>query len=215
MPKQGRDKYDVSGDPEAQYIDAAQTVLANKVGITDLAALQIAEEAALARAYELLFSEVRADTPITSELIALVHHRIFGELYQWAGRWRTVQISKENTIWPAAQFLDASMQTFERDVLDRFPVASLESDEDFCRAVGEIHGEFLAIHPFREGNARTIKLVTDLLAAQSGRPLLLYDATEHGTLQYTAAAKTALARKDYEPMIGVIQQALAAARLRQ
>ena len=46
----------------------------------------------------------------------------------------------------------------------------------------------LEIHPSREGNARNIKLLTDLLAAlterqtdrQTDRPLLLYDQTEEG-----------------------------------
>ena len=105
---------------------------------------------------------------MTCELLKHVHERIFGELYAWAGRWRTVQISKPGVIWPAAQFLDQSMETFERKVLAKYPAATLTNDEDFCRASAEIQGEFLAIHPFREGNARTIKLMNNLLAAQTG-----------------------------------------------
>src|SRR5436853_1033497 len=66
------------------------------------------------------------------------------------------------------------MQQFERDVLRRHPARQLD-DDAFCRAIARIQGEFLAIHPFREGNARTIKLLTDLLALQTDRPLLRYD----------------------------------------
>ena len=55
--KQGK-KYDISGNVEAQYADDAETVLVNKRGITDLETLQIAEEEALAKAYEVLLSEV-------------------------------------------------------------------------------------------------------------------------------------------------------------
>jgi hypothetical protein len=66
----------------------------------------------------------------------------------------------------------------------------------------------LVIHPFREGNARTIKLLTDLLATQTGRPLLIYDASEEGQNRYIAAATTAF-KKDYAPMAELISQALA------
>jgi cell filamentation protein len=61
-PEQRRDRYDVSGNVEAQYVDAAQTVLRNKAGITDLATLQTVEEESLARAYRSLVKEVRTDT---------------------------------------------------------------------------------------------------------------------------------------------------------
>ena len=54
-----RDRYDTSGNPEAEYVDADKTVLINKMRITDLEAVQVQEEEALARAYEALFGEVR------------------------------------------------------------------------------------------------------------------------------------------------------------
>jgi cell filamentation protein len=67
--------------------------------------------------------------------------------------------------------------------------------------------EFLVIHPFREGNARTIKLLTDLLAVQTGRPLLIYDQSEEGQAAYIAAA-TAAFKINYAPMVNIIRQAL-------
>jgi cell filamentation protein len=207
-----RDKYDVSGNIESQYVDEAKGVLVNKAGIIDITTLQLSEEEGLSRAYGTLISEVRLDTPITTEFIKHVHQRIFGDLYEWAGRWRTVQISKPGAIWPAAQFLNHSMQTFETDVLARYCPGMTLDDESFCNLVGLIQGEFLAIHPFREGNARTIKLVTDLMAAQGGRPVLRYDQSADGTDCYIRAASAALAKKDYAPMTDIIHQALQAAR---
>ena len=85
-PRKRSDRYDVSGNVEAEYVDAEQTVLVNKKGIADLRTLQIAEEEALAQAYETLLGEVRIDTPMTCELLCHVHMRIFGDLYEWAGR---------------------------------------------------------------------------------------------------------------------------------
>ena len=140
--------------------------------------LQIEEEKALARAYELLFKEVRSDTPITTELILHVHKVIFGNLYEWGGKWRSVTISKPGVTWPPPDYLDAAMKVFEQDVLNKYPMLSLQNEEEFCEALALIQGEFLAIHPFREGNARTIKLVTDLLAVQTGRLPLVYNDAE-------------------------------------
>ena len=67
------------------------------------------------------------------------------------------------------------------------------------------------VHPFREGNARTIKLMCNLLAAQSGRPLLKYDTSEEARNRYIAAADVAF-RREYDPMSAIIRQALADAR---
>jgi len=210
IPPRGR--YDVSGNVEGQFFDAAETVLVNKRGVTDLVGLQHLEEEGLAAAYEALFEEVRIDTPMTCELLRHIHHRIFGDLYEWAGRWRTLNISKPGAVWPAAGFLDFSMQGFERDVLRKYPAQKLAGESEFCLAAGEIQGEFLAIHPFREGNARTIKLMTNLLAAQTGRPPLAYDPSDEGAQQYIAAASAALLKKNYLPLTVIIKAALYAAQ---
>jgi cell filamentation protein len=212
-PEKRRDRYDVSGKVEAQFVDAAQTVLRNKLGITDLATLQTTEEQALARAYRILLKEVRTDTRMTCDLLKHIHARIFGDLYEWAGHWRTVWISKPGTTWPAPDFLEQNMQAYKANVLCKYPAHALQDDEAFCSAVGEIQGEFLVIHPFREGNARTIKLATDLLAAQTDRPLLVYDQTEEGQQQYIDAAKAAF-KHQYTPMIEIIRRAFAQAQNR-
>ena len=210
-PRKRGDRYDVSGSVEAQYVGAAGLVMVNKRGVTDLATLQDLEQQALARAYETLLREIRTDTPMSCDLLRHIHLEIFGELYEWAGRWRTVWISKPGITWPAPDFLERHMAAWQQNVLCKCPASALRNDEAFCEAVAEIHGEFLVVHPFREGNARAIKLMTDLLAAQTNRPLLAYDQSEAGQGQYVRAALAAF-KKDYAPMREVIRSALIAAR---
>lgn len=84
-------------------------------------------------------------------------------------------------------------------------------DVTFCRRLALIQGEFLSIHPFREGNARTIKLASDLLAVQTDRPLLAYDDSVRGIEEYVAAASVALHRMEYQPLERIIRDALARA----
>jgi len=143
-------RYSVSaeGNVEMQFVDEEQMVLVNKGDITNLEALQRAEEEGLARAYEVLLSEVRIDTLLTCELLRHVHHRIFGDLYEWSGKWRTVNISKPGVQWPPPNYLNETMHSFEKEVLVRYPYEKLVHNNDFCSAAGHIQGEFLAIHPF-------------------------------------------------------------------
>jgi len=211
IPGKGSDRYDASGNVEAEYVDVDRTVLVNKRGVTDLATLQHLEEESLASAYRALLSETRLDTPMSCALVRHIHRRIFGELYEWAGRWRTVWISKPGITWPAPDLIDQNMNVWQREVVGKYPAISLRRDHAFCGAVAEIQGEFLVIHPFREGNARTVKLLTDLLATQTGRRPLVYDPSDEGKKLYVEAAEAAF-RKDYAPLSQVIRQALEQAR---
>jgi cell filamentation protein len=209
--KARRDRYDTSANPEDEYVDSAQLVLKNLQGINDFRELQLAEEAALARAYEQILREVRVSTPMTCNLVCHIHKRVFGGLFVWAGKWRSVWISKPGTTWPPPDFLDQAMQSFEREVLGAYPPSALADDDRFCRAIGHIQGEFLVIHPFREGNARTIKMMTDILAIQTQRPMLRYDTSIAGADAYIEASKRAF-RRDYAPLTELIRHALALAR---
>jgi cell filamentation protein len=206
-----RDRYDTSGNIEDHYVDDSRTVMVNKLGITELDALQTAEEQALARSYGQLLREVRTDTPMTCDLLRHIHAAIFGAIYDWAGRWRTVWISKPGITWPPPDFLDQSMDEYERATLSRWPASAITDDAMFCQAASEIQGEFLTIHPFREGNARTVKLLTNLLASQTGRPLLAYDNSPRGADAYIEAAKKAF-KRDHSALATLIAEALERSR---
>lgn len=206
-----RDRYDVSGNIEAEYVDAEQTILVNKLGITDLAELSAREEEALVDAYEKLLRKFTQDARLTCDVLRDIHLAIFGEIYAWAGRWRTVWIKKPGITWPPPDFLEQAMREFEAKVLSKYGPQGAGDDASFCRIVAEIQAEFLVIHPFREGNARTVKLACDLLAAQSGRPLLRYGETEAGRQAYIAAAKAAF-KHQYDPLVQIVAAALDRAR---
>lgn len=166
------------------------------------------EQESLFKAYERLLSEVRTDTPMICTLLRHLHGVSFGERYEWARRWRTVTISKADVTRPPPNHLDRTMSAYERGCLDKHTARSLHEDDAFRLGIGEIQGEFLAIHPFREGNAGTIKLLTDLLAVQTGRLFLVYDESDTERDRYIDAARSAFFRKDLGPMAEVIRRAL-------
>ncbi len=146
------DRYQVPpGNKEAEFVDEDMKVLVNKRGITDLETLQIAEEKALAFAYANLIARMNMNDAMTSEFIKAIHAAIFSDLFEWGGRWRTVQISKPGAIWPPPAFIEKAMQEYESTCLVKYPGQQLTDDDTFCRAIGEIQGEFLAIHRFVRG----------------------------------------------------------------
>ena len=81
------DRYDVSGNVEAQYVDQAQTVMVNKQGVTDLRDLEQLEEEGLFRAYEALWRNAYRYTD-DGRPPAAYPPADLRALYEWAGRWR-------------------------------------------------------------------------------------------------------------------------------
>lgn len=195
---------------EATFYDEEQRILVNKLGLQDRAAIEKVEEEGLRRATAKLFDgkTFPTESTLTATTIRKAHREIFGELYEWAGKWRTLNIAKEQMRWPPAMLLEQNMQTLERDVLSKFRPKDLKNDSDFAKALAVIQGEFLAVHPFREGNARTIKLCTNLLALSSGRPILQYDSSEGGRKAYIDANKIVVSQMEYAPLEGIINDAL-------
>ena len=193
--------------PETKFADKQGRVLVNKLGITRLRQLQIREEEGLVDCYQRMIKRVRFDTPLSNALICEIHREIFGDLFEWAGKWRASWISKEQTVWANPMHIGSLMETFEAEILQRAPLSQTISDDEFSSIVALIQGEFLTIHPFREGNARTIKVLTDLYAAQTGRAFLIYDQTEAGQAEYIDAAIAAM-NCNLLPMEAVIHAAL-------
>lgn len=91
--------YQLLRDP---YLDPDTGVMRNRLGITDADELAQREEdeAALATA-KLLFT--LSPTRWDPALLRFLHQQLFGQLYDWAGQYRTVEISKGTSRFAAAQ----------------------------------------------------------------------------------------------------------------
>lgn len=200
-----------TGNPENTFYEGEPPVLVNKLDVRDAAEIRRHEKLALDRAYKTVLASRPPDSKqfqLTAATFKTLHAAIFSQLYEWAGRWRTVNIAKDGMKWPNAAFLEQSMQGFERDVLQTVTPHQLQSDADFCRAAAKIHGEFIAVHPFREGNGRTARLACDLLAINTGRPILRFDRSPEGVERYVHANKLVVYRAEYGLLEEVFSEAL-------
>ena len=66
-----------------------------------------------------------------------------------------------------------ALESFEKVLLQNLPNVK-ESKSGLARKLAIIHCEFNAIHPFREGNGRSIRLFLDLMAVRCGFSVIDY-----------------------------------------
>ena len=88
---------------------------------------------------------------------------VFDDLYDFAGKLRSVNISKGGFVFPASRFLFEAIKTFETEFLIRLS-EPFDSRKEFITTLARSHAELLFIHPFREGNGRTARLLANLVS---------------------------------------------------
>lgn len=136
----------------------------------------------------------------TAADIRKLHKSWLGEIYEWAGEYRQVNISKGDFPFAVAARVPALMAEFEQDVLARYTPCNFKGQADVVHALAEVHVELVLIHPFREGNGRAARIVSILMALQVGLPLLDFSVIAEEKKQAYFAAVQAGLDKNYQPM---------------
>lgn len=96
-----------------------------------------------------------------------IHRFLFSDLYDWAGKVRTVNISKKGTqLTPAEQVGSQAKQIFKRLKEHRF-FKGLPRDE-FVMEIVDFYCATNSLHPFREGNGRTQRAFLTQLIRNAG-----------------------------------------------
>lgn len=145
------DRYDTTGNPEDEYYPGT-SVLINLEGIRDPEELLERETELQLAAYQEVF--VSFDEGLTPDLpyFYQLHRLIFGRLFEWAGRPRTVGISKGGTPFCPPQNIQGIMDSLFAELERERWLAEL-SAESFLERAAYYVCEINAVHPFREGNA--------------------------------------------------------------
>ncbi len=125
----------------------------NKLGITDSAQLAREEEKiSKAKAKELFESGILDSLhPGTYVTLARIHEFLFDEIYDFAGKMRTVNIAKGNFRFAPLMYLQVSLEN-----IDKMPQSSYDE-------IIEKYVEMNIAHPFREGNGRSMRIWLDLI----------------------------------------------------
>ncbi len=99
-------------------------VLRNKPGIHRKREMDRAEFEALTRAQTEFLEQVTTETRFTAETLRSMHRAWLGDLYQWAGEYRTVEMEKGGFRWPSAYLVAQNMAALEQVLLHRHTPAA-------------------------------------------------------------------------------------------
>jgi len=206
--KRGK-RYDVSQLTENQHQPGSRgRVLKNLLAITTKRKMDLAEAEALKRATDTLVRSYDIQHRFTAEDICRMHRTWLGQIYPWAGRYRQVNLVKDDLPFAAAAQVPQLMQTFEEGPLRRHTPCNFSAPNRVIEALAEVHVEFILIHPFREGNGRVGRIISTLMALQANLPLLDFQPI-HGRRKedYFAAVRAGLDR-NYKPMEEIFELVL-------
>lgn len=116
-------RYHVSGS-EGQYEkNSGEQILANKLGITHSDEMDEAELVLLEQLYRFVFEEQFPSGQLTFALLKNWHRRWLGNIYEWAGQERAVNISKGSFMFAPSAQLPKLLHEFDTKYLpDIHPV---------------------------------------------------------------------------------------------
>ena len=126
-------------------------MLQNKLGITDAAELAREEERISKKRAAELFESGYLDglQAGTYRTLAEIHKYLFGQIYDFAGKRRDVNLAKGNFRFAPVMYLDAALKNIEK-----MPQGTFEE-------IVEKYVEMNIAHPFREGNGRSARIWLD------------------------------------------------------
>lgn len=132
-----------------------------------------------------------------------IHKFIFGDIYDWAGEFRQIEIYKGGTEFCEPVKINESINALNQKIThDKF-YRGLSLDET-ANGLSDILAELNSIHPFREGNGRTQRIFLEQLALNAGWDLSFEKWSENDTRD---ASRTA-ARGDMRLMHYMMKSSL-------
>lgn len=162
-------EYDYFYDDEqdAKYCYPGTNILKNKLDIRDLDTLYEAErDFSSVRQAELSNMGVTGDFSLKH--LCSIHKQLFQDVYSWAGKTRTVDISK-GTIFCLVQFIESQFDDLYRNLKKENFLADISDEQEMSKRLAYYLGEINMIHPFREGNGRTQRIYIEQLCMNNGR----------------------------------------------
>ncbi|MGG5311115.1 protein adenylyltransferase Fic [Enterococcus sp. DIV1304_2] len=128
-------------------------ILENKLGLTNQVEVAKAEEKlSKQKAKELYDSGKINEIEVgTFKGLSEIHDFLFSEIYDFAGKIRTVNIAKGNFRFAPVMYLEQSLKH-----IDQIPQTSFEE-------IIKKYVEMNIAHPFREGNGRSTRIWLDLI----------------------------------------------------
>lgn len=153
------------------YLYKDTPVLKNLFNIQDKKELDLLEAELSSANMMLLYEAGFSDFSATGTM--KIHHFLFGEVYPWAGTFRVINVKKSEQLLAGISVWYSDVDTIETNLdkawkaLHKVNWNSL-SKQEFCRQIALHFSEIWKIHPFREGNTRTVVMLMTFFIESHG-----------------------------------------------
>lgn len=176
------------------YTDKSTGVLINKLGITDPELLKQAEaDIVIVRLKEILESE---DFTYGYESYLKLHQQMFQDIYPFAGELRKIDMQKSERILSGFPMIFGDKSQISKQLRKVFKEKEINfeaSKEEIVAQLVDFMSSIWEIHPFREGNTRSIITYTMKYIRHSGLKI-----DENLLLQSFAYIRDALVMSVYQ-----------------
>ena len=191
-------KYDVYTTTQSIYCYPDSNVLKNKLNIRDNKLLKTAEEEiTLIKQMELLKNPIKGN--FSKAHLMNIHKFIFDDIYPFAGKIRREQISKADTMFYPPNLIDRELDKVFSKIKEKNMLKETGEDKVFDN-LAYVMAELNIIHPFREGNGRSIREFIRLMAKRMG-----YDLNWGNVDKEELLEASILSVDNYKVLIGMLE----------
>jgi cell filamentation protein len=156
-------------DADDTYCYPGTDVLRNKAEITNAEELDAYEgELSTLRSIEILENPVVGQFDLTH--LQHIHLTLFQDVYEWAGKIRTVDISRGNSRFANVRFIESAANDIFSKLARESWLKGLDADT-LSKRLAHYLSEINALHPFREGNGRVQRIFISQLSQSAGYQL--------------------------------------------
>ncbi|MBT8518797.1 cell filamentation protein Fic [Polynucleobacter paneuropaeus] len=156
-------------DADDTYCYPGTDVLRNKAEITNAEDLDAYEgELSTLRSIEILENPVAGQFDLAH--LQRIHLALFQDVYEWAGKIRTVDISRGNSRFANVRFIESAASDIFNKLARENWLRGLDADT-LSKRLAHYLSEINALHPFREGNGRVQRIFISQLSQSAGYQL--------------------------------------------
>ena len=165
-------------------------VLKNKLNIDDYDELKQAEaDIGFLKLINIDSVDVRV---FDEDLIRRIHTHIFGDIFDWAGEYRTMPLFKEELVLPRYSIPYSQPDNIEKELKEKIIELNAiawqnMSKEEIASMFARKMALLWRVHPFRDGNTRTMLSFSYLYAKEHGFPLDIETFTNNLNRQYNSS----------------------------
>ena len=156
--------------PDIYLYDDAP-VLRNKLDVHDEKTLDLIEAEQSRANMMLLYKQGFSD--FTPSGLCDIHRFLFGDIYEWAGQYRLINIEKRERLLAGRSVWYSNDDAISADLANAFKGIAAQSwnrftREEFVSKLARLFPKVWQVHPFREGNTRTVVMMMTLFVEAHG-----------------------------------------------